>query len=183
MIRLSQDVEVYSGNVMVKTKSDDSTENMGQVCDKKRICEFKPPETDDNIDTMSHKQFAPKSKTKILWAVNMYSQWRASRINVVGCAPQIFNANLDTFAFSKHDLCFALSQFICEVKKLDGTDYPPNTVRDLVLMIQMHLYQNGLFWKLLDNEEFCELRYVLDNTMRKGMVRGWVCIDLATLSL
>ena len=25
----------------------------------------------------------------------------------------------------EHDLCFSLSRFVCEVKKLDGSDYPP----------------------------------------------------------
>ena len=133
----------------------------------KRSHEFKPPEKDENIEKMAKKQFAPKSKSKIMWVVNLYSQWRASRINVVGCPPQIFNVNLDRFVFSKQDLCYSMCRFICEVKKIDGTEYPPNTVRDLVLMIQMYLHENSLFWKLLDNMEFTELRNVLDNTMKE----------------
>ena len=102
-----------------------------------------------------------------MWVVNLYSQWRAATVSVVGCPPQIINANLDSFVFSKQDLCYVMCRFICEVKKIDGTEYPPNNVRDLVLMVQMYLHKNSMFWKLLDNVEFTELRNVLDNTMKE----------------
>ena len=59
---------------------------------------------------------------------------------------QIIDADL-SFAkqFSKNDLSFGLSHSIREVKKLDTSDYPPNTLSKIDVMIQMHLNQNGLF--------------------------------------
>ena len=82
--------------------------------------------------------------------------------------PQIVNANLDMLgSFSPYDLCYSLSRFVGEVKKIDGSDYPPNTVRELVIMIQMYLHENCVFRKLLDQVKFLILRNVVDNTMKE----------------
>ena len=69
--------------------------------------------------------------------------------------------------FSKGDLCFTLCRFVREVKKMNGDDYPPNTIHELVVMLQMHLNEKGVFWKLYDNVEFSTLRNVIDNTKIK----------------
>ena len=68
--------------------------------------------------------------------------------------------------FDQVELSFALSRFVTEVKKLDNTDYPPNTIRELIIMIQMHLHQNGIYWKLLDGDN------VLDNLMKQRTAMG-----------
>ena len=39
-------------------------------------------------------------------------------------------------------------------------------------MIQMHLHQNDVFWKILDHSEFLTLRNVLDNTMHEQTAMG-----------
>ena len=138
-----------------------------------RCREFKTPEDELIIDKFSKKKFAPKSRMKILLAVNMYSQWKINRMKQPLVPPQIVNANLDQVgSFVKRDLCYSMSRFIREVKKIDGSEYPPNTVRDLVIMIQMYLHKKSLFWKLLDNFEFVMLRNVLDNTMKEHHSMG-----------
>ena len=38
-----------------------------------------------------------------------------------------------------------MSRFVREVRKLDGGKYPPNTVRELVIMVQMYLHERGFF--------------------------------------
>ena len=135
--------------------------------------EFKLPENEQLIEEISKKKFAPKSKSKILWAVNLYSEWHRKRLGLTLVPPQIINANLDMVGtFAKADLCFSMCRFIREVKKIDGSDYPPNTVRDLVLMVQMHLHDNSLYWKLLDQPEFVNLCNVLDNTMKERHHEG-----------
>ena len=91
----------------------------------------------------------------------------------VGMDNQIFQCDLDVLnCFSESDLCFALCRFVREVKKLDGSEYPPNTVRELVIMIQMYLHENGVFWKLLDQAEFVALCNVVDNTMKQRHSQG-----------
>ena len=39
-------------------------------------------------------------------------------------------------------------------------------------MIQMHLQQNDLNWKLLDTANFCQLHNVIDNTMKERHAMG-----------
>ena len=108
-----------------------------------------------------------------MWAVNMYSEWRSNRVNIPGCSPEIVNANLDFLhAVTKFDLSHSLIRFMREVKKMDGTDYPPNTVRELIIMIQMYLHENGKFWKLLDEDAIATLRNVVDNTMKERHSAG-----------
>ena len=120
-----------------------------------------------------------------MWAVNMYCDWRRNRLRQPLVVPQIINADLDRVGtFAKSDLCYSMSRFIREVKKLDGSEYPPNTVRDLVLMVQMYLHENSMFWKLLDQAEFMALHNVLDNTMKQRHGEGLgVCksSDIITL--
>ena len=62
---------------------------------KKKVCDFKMPHLDSNINAVSRKKFAPQSKRKISWAVNLYADWHRNRIAIAGCSPEIVNANLD----------------------------------------------------------------------------------------
>ena len=105
--------------------------------------------------------------------MNLYCDWRRNRLGKPGTDYSILQANLEMLnGFAMGDLCHALCRFVREVKKLDGSDYPPNTIRELVIMIQMYLHQNGIFWKLLDQQEFTALRNVVDNTMKQRHSEG-----------
>ena len=114
-----------------------------------------------------------QSKKKIKWCVGMYHQWRANRLLDPYVPIQIKRVNLDSlFTFSSGDLEYALCRFIREVKKVDGTDFPPNTVRELMIMIQMYLHENSVNWKLLDGDQFLNLRNAVDNTMKEHTAIG-----------
>ena len=129
---------------------------------------MKLPEDDKNIENMTLKKFAPQSKRKIVWAVNLYNDWCRNRIGTPGCNAQIVDADLGNIGvFAKSYLAFSLMRFVREVKKIDVTEYPPNTLCELVIMIQMYLHERGLFWKLLER-----LRNIIDNTMKERHVEG-----------
>ena len=148
-------------------------EEKNKIMPKKKSRNFKEPQNDDIIDSVSNKRFAPQSKRKIKWAVNMFCDWRTERLSDHGVPMQIQNCDLDRLSDVKQgDLAYSLSRFVREIKKLDGTEYPPNTLREIVIMIQMHLHENGVYWKLLDHPEFLSLRNVLDNTMRERTAMG-----------
>ena len=138
---------------------------------KRRV--FKEAQTADKIHELSYKNFSDMSKKKMLWVVNLFNDWRINRMKQVLVERQIRDTDLAFVnQFSEGDLAYCLCRFICEIKKIDGDDYPPNTLREIVIMIQMYLHQNGLFWKLLDGEEFIGLRNVLDNTMKERHALG-----------
>ena len=149
------------------------SEDDGNVDGGNRHRIFKDPADEDKINELSYKQFAVQSKRKIKWAVNMYCDSRENRLKDGIVAGPILNSDLNLGnQFTQGDLCYALVRFIREVKKLDGSDFPPNTLRELIIMIQMHLQQNGVYWKLLDGKNFVDLRNVLDNTMKERTAMG-----------
>ena len=140
----------------------------GCWCVRWLVWEFKRPEEDDVIDEFSRKKFADNFNKKIKWVVNLFVDWYKNRMDNFCKDVEVVRCNLDQLnQFSKSDMCFAMSHFIREIKRMDGKDYPPNTLHEIVIMIQMYLYKNGVFWCLLDNPEFVVLRNVLDNTMKE----------------
>jgi hypothetical protein len=59
------------------------------------------------------------------------------------------------------------------VKKKDGSPFPPKTLRQLVLLIQMYLNDHGHDnVRLLSDSRFKELQYTLDNTMKDRAEKG-----------
>ena len=39
-------------------------------------------------------------------------------------------------------------------------------------MLQMHLHEQGVMWRLIEGEDFCQLKNVLDNTMKECTTNG-----------
>ena len=114
-----------------------------------------------------------QSKRKIKWAVAMFCAWRKTRMRASNVPKEIKKCDLNCLSlFTQSDLAFTLSRFIREVKKLDNSDYPPNTLREIIIMIQMYLHQNAVYWKMLDHPEFVNLHNVFDNTMRERTAIG-----------
>ena len=170
-----------------KWKSDEAFDSEdkcnGNGGSKKVRRKFKEPSNDCKIVELSCKNFVPESKKKIRWAVNMYCDWRQNRVNNK-CCEEILLADLNYFAFSESDLAYALSCFIREVRKIDGGDFPPNTLREIIVMIQMYLHENAVYWKILDQTEFAGLRNVLDNTMKQRTAMGLgVCVSSEVISI
>ena len=90
---------------------------------------FKDPTDDFKIDDLGKKQFAPESKKKMRWAVNMYCQWRSNRMSSALCPDQVINSNLDDLSnLSQGSFSYALSRFIVEIRRLDGKEYPPQHI-------------------------------------------------------
>ncbi len=38
-------------------------------------------------------------------------------------------------------------------EKMNGDEYPPKTIYEMVVCVQMHLEMQGIFWKLLDDSD------------------------------
>ena len=135
----------------------------------------KDPTDEKNIVKLSHKKFAPESKKKMKWAVNMYCEWRVNHMQKIKVPIEIVRANLDDlYNVTQNDLCYSLSCFIAEVKKVDGSDFPPNFLKEIIVMIQMFLNEKGVYWKLLDGQlvNFQKLCNVIDNLMKEKTVLG-----------
>ena len=113
------------------------------------------------------------------WAVRAHNEWRRNKLDdVVNFDVKVFEADINNCKIlTKESLAYALCRFIPEVAKLDGSDYPGKMLYEMVTSIQKHLHQNDLFWKLLDDNAFIDVKIVLDNVMKEraeqnlGMVK------------
>ena len=167
-------IEVGTNRVLeCVSQEDEACNGDGKHIGKKVRREFKEPSNDQKLVELSYKTFAVESKKKMRWAVNMYCSWRSHRLGNGPVCEEIVRANLDALStFSQQDFSYALACFVREVKRVDGKDYPPNTLKEIVIMLQMFLHENGLYWKLLDSDAFRAFRNILDNTMKQRTAMG-----------
>ena len=131
---------------------------------------FHSPMKQEELEKLSHKNFAPETLKKIKWATNMYRDWRnfrhANGFERIEC-------DLDNKeSITLENLVFALVRFLTEVKKLDGTDFPGKTLYDILICVQFHLDTLGFNWKLLNQEIFSDVRFTLDNLMKIRVSQG-----------
>ena len=120
------------------------------------------------MESLAHKKFSPETHKKMRWVTKMYHQWRVDRNK----NPEFLHifADLDDIStLNKSFLSYGLCWFITEVKKINGSDFPPKTIYEMIVCVQMHLESKGLFWKLLDDKEddFMKLCYTCDNIMKE----------------
>ncbi len=127
---------------------------------------FKPPSRDIDIEKLSSKSFAPATEKKILWATKLYMEWRESHLSVDQEKGDIFKANLNAVDIDPEALCQALYCFLNEVRRVDGEEYPGNTLYTLVIMLQLFFEKQGKDWKLLEGKIFHPVRNTLDNLMK-----------------
>ena len=137
----------------------------------KSSCSFKKPLDDEKMEDLRYKNFSPETMKKVKWAVTMYRDWR----NYQNGHPTLENVACDLddkSSIMQESLTFALSRFITEVKKLDGTDFPGKTLYEILISVQFHLETIGLCWKLLNEERFSEVKFTLDNMMKLHTSQG-----------
>ena len=129
------------------------------------------PLPSDALDRLSKKSFAPETMKKINWVVKMFADWRKYK-NSIPSMEFIYCDLDDVRKITQGNLCFAMMRFITEVRKLDGSMFPGKTIYDLVVSVQMHLETFGFTWKLIDDVEFTDLKYTLDNIMKQRVSEG-----------
>ena len=74
----------------------------------------------------------------------MYNEWREK----CNARPDsnFISANInDVPSLNKISLSYSLCHFITEIKKVNGQEYPPKTLYDVVIMIQLHLESHGTY--------------------------------------
>ena len=127
--------------------------------------EYHEPMDADSLRNLSYKNFSDETNKKIRWVTKMYHDWRNYRNSRNDL--QNIPCDLDDIStITEESIVFAITRFLTEVKKLDGSDFPPHTLYDIVICLQFHLESIGFSWKLLSQEMFHEVRFSLDNLMK-----------------
>ena len=110
---------------------------------------------------------------KMRWVKKMFTEWRIYR-NSISRGEKIFLDFNNLVTITEENVVYAVTRFITEVKKLDGTDFPGKTLYDIVICLQFLLDTMGYCWKLLNESEsvFLKIRYTLDNMMKRHTAEG-----------
>ncbi len=128
---------------------------------------FQPPTSADVLCELATKRFAPSTEKKILWAVNLFQSWREERLKSVVPETEIVFSDLSAKTLRVDNLAYSLSAFLNEVKCQDGAEFGAKGLYNLVIMLQFFLEKKGLKWKLCEDDPFLQVRYTLDNLMKK----------------
>ena len=64
------------------------------------------------------------------------------------------------------ELNYSICHFITEVQRADKAEYPPATLKSLVLMLQLYLQSSQCSFKLLSDKQFVLIQNTLDNNMK-----------------
>ncbi len=126
---------------------------------------FKTPVSEVELQNLGGKTFAASTDRKILWAKKLFDDWKRAR-NEYNKRGSIC-VDLDADHVDKFELSAALCQFLAEVRRADGHDYPGNTLYSIVVMLQLHFEKKGQTLKLIDDPEFVKVKNTLDNLMKK----------------
>ena len=132
---------------------------------------FGSPVPDYVIDEMSSKKYAEKSYRNMKWVLAMYCAWRWEWNRI----PTLENIDVDLddkSTFTKEALVHALSRFICETRKKDGSEFPPKILKHIILIVQMYLSSLGFVYEFLEDPEFRKLSMCLDNKMKQNAAMG-----------
>ena len=135
-------------------------------------CTYNFPLDEQSFESLAYKNFSEETQKKICWVCKMYSEWR-DVCNFKHGQDEFISCDLENLStITVESLVFGMRRFITEVQKLDGEDFPPKTLYQIVLCIQFYYETKGITWQLLRDEAFKELKFTLDNVMKQRTSSG-----------
>ena len=128
------------------------------------------------LEALKGWRYAANTSKKYNWACTAYNEWKEDILDSIqdGLEDVALADITKPQMLEKHKFCNSLCKFITEVRKVKGGVYPPQTVRVLILSIQMYLRTCRVNWRLLKEEDdiFIDLFNVVDNVMKERTDMG-----------
>ena len=133
---------------------------------------FRKPVSLDEMEGIVGEKFAKKTVDQAVWAVTLFGQWRADRNIRCLTDKSLVYINKPFALMTDDELIYTVPLFITEVLKKDGTEFPPATLRQLVLSLQKFLETEGRIVKFLSDDRFMKIRDTLDGVMKQRSRQG-----------
>ena len=128
--------------------------------------------TESEIEKDVADRIPQATQQKVKWAMNLLTTWHEEWKTRLDDQLKVF---LPVEEWSASDLNHVLRYFLCEIRKADHSFYPPQTLKEIVSMIQ-HFFNNTLkkSFSIFMDKEFVHARDVLDAQMKKKEPEwGW----------
>ena len=128
----------------------DSAESIpAKDCEQNVQCKFHEPQKGCDLENLSKCTFAANMECKVKWVLGIYCQWREHKLVSSDCDPRINRSDLYfPCKLQIQDVAYSLRLFLTEVQKLNSSEYPPCTLYQMVLCIQIYFEKNKVFWHL-----------------------------------
>ncbi len=136
---------------------------------------FHEAHSSQQLNDFTRQKFSDNSQKKMKWVVDLYNQWHAHYITALDCPSAIKRSDLNfPNSITKTDLMYTLLRFVTEICKLNSDNYPPRTIYQIVICLQMYLESSKVYFKLLSKEDptFVNLYFVIDNLMKECTEAG-----------
>ena len=126
--------------------------------------------TEEQIEDDIKAGIPKTTRKKMQWAMNLFKEWLYYWRVRLDDIPKVLK---DIEEFTKSDLDYCLRYFFSEVRKMDGSYYPPETLKSLAAMIQLY-FRNEFKWQfsIFKDSDFVKARESLDSQMKKSARLG-----------
>ena len=140
---------------------------------------FGLPVNDNEVVERSKQSIPPNTQRRNNWAMNTWTKWALARNNQ--CVEQTGTMSSDKWTkiikpltdMTDEEMQYWISKFILEVRKEDGTEYPPKTILSLVMGLQSHIrMKNKVNIDFLNSPNFIGVRQILDSEMKRLSQKG-----------
>ena len=126
--------------------------------------------SEEDLEKLKKSRVPINTQRRVNWATKMFIRWHEEWKCRLNGGLKVYK---DLHEMTKGDIDFCLQYFIAEIRKADGSMYPPKTYKEIISSFQ-HYLNNDLGMKcsiFLDND-FQETRKVLDAQMKKSAAIG-----------
>ena len=128
---------------------------------------FTVPKTNQQVQEERQNGIPKNTQQDTKFCLNLWEQWSLNRQSTTG--EQIGSI----LSLTPQQLNYWLTRFILEVRKRDGSQYPPNTIHHITAGIMRYLRWNGKpNIDLFKDPEFREFRDSLDAEMKRLQREG-----------
>ena len=125
----------------------------------------------ERLETFKKSRLNPNTLKKAKTYFNLFQTWHSKwKVSSSG-GLKIFK---DLSDITKGELNYLLQCFFMEVKKRDGSDYPPQTLKSIMFAIGYH-YKNELNksdWRVFLDQQFIGAQDALDAAMKESARKG-----------
>ncbi len=100
---------------------------------------YNDPCKDYELDASTKRQFVMNTEKKIKWVLRIFCQWREHNLADPSCDPRICRSDLRfPSKLELSDVAYTLKRFLTEIHKMNGSEYLPRILYQMVLYFQMH---------------------------------------------
>ena len=179
------------GNWLLDIRSDENHEIINAVSSSSKLdlatmSRFASTSRAD-IESRKVNRIPEKTRLKSEWAHRIFQSWHSQwKVKIDGPLKVL----VDLHEMTNSDLNYCLEFFVSDVRKTDGTKYPPRTLKEIIAALQ-HFINNYMRDKrnisLFKDEAFSGMREILDAEMKvsasEGLIRPKRKAKAITLSL